>query len=192
MSTADPGTIFTPEGATFCRILSDQCLRYPRMELQDLYKLIFQAAWGSEHAASEVVAARRWLDRELKELAVGPEEPVIDPIAPDERIVRINLRPYMASEGDIEELLRAFVRTAQEYRGTEMTLRRYWDYAEQMATATWLPFSREALRGYFTTMQAQGLPAVHHSHSYRNAYHPAYRVVRYDFLAQTSGPVLTP
>jgi hypothetical protein len=182
MSIMDPTTALTPEEAAFRCILSNQIQRYPCLAIQDLYKLIFQASFGSEHAVVDRAAAGRWLERELRELAPGPEEPSIDPISADGRVVRINLRPYLMAQGNLAALLDAFVQTAREYRGTEAALHRYWHDAEYMAAAGLLPFAREALQGFFAQMQAADFPAVHHSPAYTTAYHPAYRVVLSEFL----------
>jgi hypothetical protein len=175
-------TTLTPEEAAFRCILSKQLRRYPHMEVQDLYKLILQASFGSEHAVSDLAAARRWLERELDELEPGPEEPMLDPISPDGRIVRIHLRPYLAAGRDRAELLVAFVRTAHEHRGRAATLQRYWDFAEQMAATDHLPFMLQELQTFFVAMQTQGFPAVHHTNTYTQSYHPAYRVVAHEFL----------
>lgn len=183
MAAKDSTTALTPEEVAFRCILSKQLRRYPQMDVQDLYKLIFQASFGSEHAVSDLTAARRWLERELGELIPGPEEPMIDPISPDGRIVRINLRPYLAARRDLAGLLVAFVRTAHEYRGGAATLQRYWGFAEQMAAADRLPYTPQALQRFFAEMQVQGFPAVHHANTYTKAYHPAYRVVAHAFLA---------
>jgi hypothetical protein len=164
------------------RRLTTHLCRYPQMAVQDLYKLIFQAAMAAEHGIADVAAARRRLTHELQELADGPDEPLIDPISPDGGIVRIHLRPYLASQGDPEALLAAFMRTAQTHHGSVATLQRYWHVAEDMAAAGLLPFGPEALRRFFMVMQAQGFPAVHHSAGYRAAYRPAYRVIVRAFL----------
>ncbi|HSQ16662.1 MAG TPA: hypothetical protein VLM83_03100, partial [Anaerolineales bacterium] len=47
-----------------CILLEQAALR-PLWQLQDLYKLAFQAALGSEHAAPGEAAARRWLEEEV-------------------------------------------------------------------------------------------------------------------------------
>jgi hypothetical protein len=182
MSGHDTTNALTPDEAAFRSVLTDQIWRYPRMEVQDLYKLAFQAAFGSEHAIADVTAARRRLDRELRQHAEGPEEPVLDPLSADGRIVRVNLRPYAAAEGDLAVLLEAFIRTAHEYHGSADTLQHYWRVAESMAAEGLLPFAYEALRRFFEAMWAQGFVAVHHSVRYTRAYHPAYRVVMRDFL----------
>jgi hypothetical protein len=191
MGAGDRLTSFRLDEAAFRRILTTQVRCYRQLDVQDLYKLIFQASRGSEHAVSDRIAARRWLSRELLGLADGPEEPIVDPISPHGRIVRINLRPYLAAKQDVAELLEAFVRTAHAYRGTEEDLRRYWRTAEEMAAEGLLPFAGDALRGFFAGMKAQGFPAVHHSDTYTRIYRPAYRVVLAEFLTQMTGPMPT-
>jgi hypothetical protein len=170
------------EETAFRRILSNQLLRYPRLEVQDLYKLVYQAAMGSEHAVQDAAMARDWLERELGELGEGPEEAAVDSISPAGRIVRINLRPYIAAGGNPTALLTAFVRTANEYQGTLPLLRRFWSFVERMADAREWPFALVELEGFFGKMETGGFPAVHHSRAYQRAYHPAYRVIVYDFL----------
>jgi hypothetical protein len=167
----------------FRQILADQIRRYPRLQRQDVYKLIHQAALGSEHAVSSVDAARRWLETELHGLAGGPEEPVVDPISADGRIARIHLRPYLAEKGDLTALVGAFVRTASEYRGATEQIARYWTLAERMAEVGELPFTPSGLRDLFVEMKGQEFPAAHHSPEYKAAYRPAYRVIAREFLA---------
>lgn len=170
------------EEIAFRQILSNQVVRYPRLQLQDLYKLIYQAAMGSEHAIQDMAAARHYLESELNGLGEGLEERTLDPISPDFRIVRINLRPYIAEGGDPSKLLTAFIRTANEYRGIWAHLRRYWSYVERMAMAEELPFTQDELERFFVKMEAEGFPIAHHSTAYRADYHPAYRVIAREFL----------
>jgi hypothetical protein len=164
------------------RILADQIARYPQMEIQDLYKLLFQAVMGSEHAIGNHDAARSWLERELENLPEGPDEPAIDVISPDDSIVRVNLRPFIQSGGDPSSLLDVFVRTANEHRGTTERLWLYWSFAERLAEDGELPFERTDMRAFFKLVEKDAFPAVHHSTRYENAYHPAYRVIKQDYL----------
>ena len=172
----------TSEEIAFRQILSNQVVRYPRLQLQDLYKLIYQSAMGSEHAIQDMAAARHYLESEVNGLGEGLEEQTLDPISPDRRIVRINLRPYITKGGDPSMLLTAFIRTANEYKGIWAHLRRYWSYVERMAMEEVLPFAQDELERFFVKMVAGGFPVVHHSMAYRAAYHPAYRVIARDFL----------
>jgi hypothetical protein len=172
-----------PGAGAFRRILSDQIARYPLMQVRDLYKLIHQAALGSEHAVRDPNSARAWFDREVKELGPGPADPMIDPISADGRIVRVHLRPFIQAGGDLEMLLDAFVRTANEYRGEITHLHEYVTAARQMAHAGLLPFAPTDLDEFFATMKKEQYPAAHHSSVYEATYHPAYRVVARDYLS---------
>jgi hypothetical protein len=81
-------------------VLHAHIARYPAMQIQDIYKLVHQAAMGSEHAISSARGPRMWLERELAEMGSGPEETLIDPISGDGQIVRVHLRPFLARGGD--------------------------------------------------------------------------------------------
>ena len=170
------------EEDAFRHILALQCKRYPLMEVQDIYKLIHQASMGSEHGIQDLDVTRAFLEREVNELADGPEEPIQDIISADGRIARINLRPYLASNASLVKLFDAFVRTANEFEGSTLMLKRYCADAERLAGEGSFAFSRTAIRTFFDQMEVQGFPAVHHSASYATAYQPAYRVVLYEFL----------
>jgi hypothetical protein len=182
MSPIGANMLCTDDEERFRRILASQILRYPQMQIEDLYKLVYQAALGSEHAVPVVEAARAWLEHEFHELSEGPEEPIVDVISADGQIARVNLRPYVVSGGDPSLLLDAFIRTAEEYRGTQEKLLLHWSCAERIASVGQLPFGQAELESFFGLMQAQGLPAVHHSPRYEAAYHPAYRVIVREFL----------
>jgi hypothetical protein len=170
------------EEAAFRHILCGQIQRYPLLAVQDLYKLVIQASFGSEHAVADPATARRRLALELDGLDDGPEEPLVDLISPDEQVARVHLRPYVASGRAPSCLLEAFLQTAQTYRGSESTFYRFWGYAECLATAGLLPFMRPTLQRFFVDMQARGFPAVRHSAAFAAAYRPAYRVVCVRFL----------
>jgi hypothetical protein len=161
----------------FDRVLIEQISRYPLLQLQDLYKLIHQGALGSEHAVKDKESARIWLEQEWQNLQEGPPEPTIDPIAPSGDIVRVNLRPYLESGGGPDSLLDAFVKTANEYCGSEEMLRQNWAYARRLAGEGQLPFNLKEMDKFLGEMEKKGFPAVHHSAVYEEAYRPAYRVV---------------
>jgi hypothetical protein len=156
----------------FAYILRAHQKRYPEMEIQDLYKLAYQAALGPEHAAGDPTGARDYLQRELENLGEGPDEPLLDPISSDGDLVRVHLRPYLESGGDPDALLDAFVRTANEFHGSVRVLETYWDDARQ--TGLWpLPPMNE----FFTKLKMGGYSPVRHSEKFRRLYRPAYRVI---------------
>jgi len=165
------------EERAFRAVLLRQFARHPRMEAQDVYKLVHQAMLGSRHAGLDSAMAAAWLDREVADLGTGPDEPVVDTISGDGRMVRVNLRPFLASGGDRAALVLAFIRTAREHVGSAEDLGRQLGYAERMGDAGLIPVSRPSLHAFFETMRSRGYPAVEHSAAYLAAYRPAYRVV---------------
>jgi hypothetical protein len=164
------------------RLVAAHVQRYPRMEVQDLYKLLHQAALGSGHAVRDEAAARERLAHEIAALGPGPADPLLDPLSTDGRLARVHLRPYLEAGRDPARLLEAFVRTANSYRGTVDALEHHWQVATRMAAAGLLPFPAEELAAFFEAQAARSHPAVHHSASYREAHAPAYRVVAIEYL----------
>lgn len=154
------------------KVLLDHISRYPLLQIQDLYKLLHQAALGSEHAVTDRLSVERWLRRELTEMGEGVREPVIDPISHNGEIVRIHLRPYVAAGHDPMMLLDAFIRTANEYHGDVRFLEQYW---QEVVTMNIFPVSETD--EFFRGLKDEGFPAVHHSAEYERLYKPAYRVV---------------
>jgi hypothetical protein len=165
------------------RLVSEHVRRHPRLEVQDLYKLLHQAALGSEHAVADLAAARQWMAHEIAALGPGLPEPLVEPVSPDGRLARVHLRPYLKAGHDPERLVEAFILTASEYKGAVSELERYGRVATRMAAAGHLPFPAEEVTRFFEAQAAQGHPAARHSAAYRQAYAPAYRVVALEHLA---------
>lgn len=163
-------------------VLTSHFLRTPGMQVQDVYKLLHQAALGSEHAVQDEQQARNWLEKELVEMGEGPEDPLIDALPPDGRIVRVHLRPFRQAAGDPGELLRAFLRTANEWHGSVDTLKEFGAQAVELARSGSMPVNSEEIGTFLGRMEKQGFPAVHHTAIYQRLYRPAYRVVARQYL----------
>jgi hypothetical protein len=164
------------------QLLSAHLERYPAMQLDDIYKLLHQAALGPGHAVDNPAAARKRLDQELVALGDAPVEPLQDIISPDGRLGRVHLRPYLAAGGDPDALLRTFVETANSYPASPDKLAKFCGCLGDLAAAGGIPFAREEVVAYFGKISRDGYPAVHHSEAFRNAYRPAYRVIAVDLL----------
>lgn len=168
-------------------LLVDQARRYPGWQSEDVYKLLHQAVMGSEHAAPNEASARAWLLRELAELGPGPDEPLVDPIAPGGAIVRVHLRPFAQRNLDTERLLEAFLRTAAGARGSLATLEEALGIAERLASAGTLGPRQDEMLGLHLRARQEGFPAVHHSREFARLYRPAYRVVARAFFTLCVG-----
>ena len=124
----------------FKPVILNHYLRYPEMQVEDLYKLAHQAAMGSEHAVVDEESARKWLAREIAQLPVSSTESQVDIITPDKSIARIHLIPYIESGGKPEDLLQAFIQTGHDYVGSAGLLRTYCKNIQEFG---------DQVRGYF-------------------------------------------
>ena len=154
------------------KVLLDHLSRYPLLQIQDLYKLLHQAALGSEHAVPDRESVERWLTRELVEMGEGASEPLIDPISHDGKIARVHLRPYVAAGHAPMLLLDAFILTANEHHGDPQLLELYWQDAVALDV-----FPVSEMNELLGDLRDKSFPAVHHSADYERLYRPAYRVV---------------
>lgn len=144
------------------------------MGIQDLYKLVYQGVMGSGHAVSSNEAAESWLQREL--IIAGektPQENMLEEVSADGKVIRVNLRPFVAAGGNTDRLLTAFIRTGREYRGSNEELIYWWETAVSQQTG----FSRDEMTEFIEIQRKEYFPAVHHSKVYSQLYRPSYRVV---------------
>ncbi|MGE5256940.1 MAG: hypothetical protein ACM3KE_09730 [Hyphomicrobiales bacterium] len=165
-------------------VLIGHARRYPLWAVEDLYKLLHQAAMGAEHALTDPAEVGDWLMHELAHLDAGPRESLIDPISSDGEVVRVHLRPFAALRLEQGDLVRAFIRTAAEITSSSVRLDDFAKVATQVAGEGYLPFATDQVRGYMAEQRARGFPAVHHSREYQRSYKPAYRVVARRFLPE--------
>jgi hypothetical protein len=158
-------------------ILTAHAARYPAWTLDDLYKLLHQAALGSEHAVRDEAHARDWLTRELAGLGAGPEEPLVDIISPGGEVVRVHLRPFVRYRLDAGLLLDASLRTARDFPRRADRITEYAATAADLAREGILRFGAEEISEHIASKKQAGFPAIHHSPAFEAAYRPAYRVV---------------
>jgi hypothetical protein len=165
------------EQSAFRAVITAQLQRYPVMQIQDLYKLVYQAALGNEHLMSDSAMVHDYLIRELESVQADSSELLLEEISPDGAAVRLNLRPFKAQHGDHRALFQAMMQTARTFQKSQDRLDRYLRHLEQMAASGDIPFDATAAQSFFREMREKGYPAVHHSAAYKEQYAPAYRVI---------------
>ncbi|MCU0411345.1 MAG: hypothetical protein MUF82_02270 [Bacteroidetes bacterium] len=163
-------------------VILEHYARYPKMELQDLYKFLYQAAMGNEHLMNDTVGIRQYLSREMKSIKASAAEPLIERLSDDSSIVRLNLRPFKAMGGDERVLIEAMLRTAANFKKDPNALHIYWSAAETLAAEGAIPPTADSLRTFFAEQEAKGFPVFHHSDIFVAAYHPAYRLLMRAYL----------
>jgi hypothetical protein len=163
-------------------LIQDHLTRYPMMQVQDVYKMLYQGEFGVKHIIDSPDAARRYLDIELEQVTADDSEPLWEVVAPDSSMIRVNLRPFKAGNLDPDNLWQAMLMTAETVTGDSTRLVDHWQQLMLAIEEEILPFPGQEANIFLQTMQENGLPAVHHSETYREVYHPAYRVIAMEYL----------
>ena len=153
-----------------------QLVTYPESILQDIYKSFYQEHFGPGHIISDTASARRYLMRELSEMG-KTQSPYFEPTGSQGDYVRVYLSAVADSLITAEQLLDAFVRSANSRQEPTVSWMEKWE-----AIVSIIQANKMEIVGFETdlpmlTEAAQINQAVHHSRPYNEAYHPHYRIV---------------
>ena len=155
-------------------ILIAHAKRYPLMQPTDAVKLIYQNEFGGGHLIRDEEACLKYLCREYADLKKDPTAPLYEDIG--NGIIRVNLAAVKAE--DLERLGRAFIDSAAKHKGTMDSFLNKLEVLRKLANEGVFNFDTNALNAYLSEYEAAGYPAVSHSPEYRQAYKPAYRIIR--------------
>jgi hypothetical protein len=158
---------------------------YPRLQLPDIYKLLYQGVMGSEHMVATQQEFGRRLEIEFENQPSDVTHPVLEVIRPDHTLFRLNLRPYKAQHTTIQPLIPAMLATTKLVTGTLDELRAVWsDFVINCQQEKMASFSPSQLDEFTGWLEQQGYSALHHSEVYTKEYQPAYRLISSKFTAE--------
>lgn len=164
--------------------------RYPKMQVTDAVKLLFQSEFGGGHMIADPEKSLNWIKREWEQLREDAqrnetypenereqsfqETPVLEKIGGG--LCRMSLR--VLDEGlSPETLNRMFVKTAEKTTGRVEAFEEKLDILRELCREGKTSFGLDELEEYLISYKKEGYPPVSHSECYHIQYHPAYRVV---------------
>ena len=151
---------------------------YPKLEVADIFKFIFQSAFGCEHLVSSEERALNYIKEELKRVSAD-EAPRVDKL--DGNYSRVYLS-CLNDEVTPEVMAKYFCLSAKiEPDGKEKLLEKIAVARELILDGT-IALSLSDFDELHERWREAGYPAIHHSESFREAYHPAYRVIANEYL----------
>jgi hypothetical protein len=151
---------------------------YPMLEVQDVYKLLFQGVLGSEHLIDSKEEFSRYLEQEYDALQMDASQVLFEPVRPDGMLFRINLRAYKARQLGLNRLVIPVIQTTQLIHGTKSELKLSWGTFTQLCQQGYVRhFDIEDIVGFTHRLEESGFNAMHHSETYRRLYQPAYRLI---------------
>jgi hypothetical protein len=153
-----------------------QMATYHESTLQDIYKSFYQEHFGPGHIISDTASAQRYLMKELSEMG-KTQSPYFEPTGSQGDYVRVYLSTVADSLITAEQLLDAFVRSANSWQEPTINWLEQWE-----AIVSIIQVNKIELEDFETdlpllTEAAQNNQAMHHSRRYNEAYHPHYRIV---------------
>ena len=156
-------------------ILQFHAQRYPLMEPTDAVKLLYQNEFGVGHLITNTQQFADRLSKEMETAAPLPGIPLMEPIG--NGMVRVMLNSVESQNLDRDQLLSACLKTAAEHHGSMDSFLHKLDELRRACQNGMFAFSPDELEHYLADYVQQGCPPVSHSEVYREAYHPAYRVI---------------
>ena len=148
------------------RLPAVQKERYPLMTEEDIVKFAFQGMLGVGHLIRSEEAAAEYLRNEMAGLEPDDKEPLTEKISPD--WLRLNLRPAKARGLDEAEIVRMLCESARKTPQT-FTRQDVYRFCAELDGSDRMKKAAEKV------LDEEWLPS--HSRQYREAYHPAYRVL---------------
>ena len=158
-------------------ILRSHARRYPLMQPTDAVKLIYQNEFGGGHLIKDELSCLDYLRREYASVEKDPSAALYEDIG--NGIVRVNLAAV--KEDALEQLGQVFIRSATEHHGYMDAFFYKLSVLKELTAQGIFTFGFEELDAYLLKYSEVGYPAVSHSKAYRDAYRPAYRIVRSEY-----------
>lgn len=155
--------------------LVEHCRCHPAMTVRDLFKFLYQSAFGCEHLIASPEAVLGYLKAEYESaVPQETENTLVEPLAGGYSRVHLG---YLAKGLRPETLAALFFRSARHEESGEAHLRNLLSLAREAIEDGQIPFSSNEFDAARAEWESAGFPAMHHSEQFRAAYRPAYRVI---------------
>lgn len=153
------------------KLLTEHFNKYPLLQIQDVFKFIYQSSFGCEHFVSSLKMATDFIREESKNIS-SSDKPLI------ERLDGVYSRVHLAclNHGLSPETLGTlFFESAKTDDKTSIEDK--LNVTKELICEKKLPFSISEFDKYFKEWKENGYPPIHHSDIFKKNYNPAYRVI---------------
>lgn len=162
-------------------ILQKHLVSYPKIEIKDVAKLIYQSEFGGGHLIKDGTYSLKRIQEEYQSLNNKAKTNLCDIEFIGDGMCRLYLS--CISNGLKPEVLnQMFVHSANHRVGTLDNLRNKIKICLEACESGVLPLSKEVAVAFFENWKSQGYPAISHSDIYRENYSPAYRVIEESYV----------
>lgn len=161
------------------RALAEHYKKYPKLQVQDLLKYMFQSSFGCEHLIACPEAAEEYIKKEAEQWGTLTEA-YTEPLAGD--YCRVHLG-YIREGLNPATLAKLFFLSAGHVEDGRERLEEKIAALMEAVEEGLLPFEKATMEETIEKWRKAGYPACHHSETFRAAYAPAYRLVKKEYAA---------
>jgi len=158
---------------------------YPKMDIQDMVKLIYQNEFAGGHLIENEKASLEFLQRELTSLEKKgyqdstPRAAIFVDIG--NSLCRLHLQSLKKVHLSLETVNKFFINTANSNSGTIDGFLAKLEIFKGCCQEGLLAFPLDEVEDYLKFYEKAGYPPVSHSEVYRANYCPAYRIVKTEY-----------
>ncbi len=166
-------------------LLVKQYRLHPRMQIQDMVKLIYHNEFAGGHLITDEMDSLKRLEEECRAFMRHSEDREIPSGSVFEDIgnglCRLHLTTLQGAGIDLATVNRLFINTANSVSGSIQNFEAKLEVLKQCCKDKLLPYPIDEVESYLYDYQSQGYPPIRHSKIYRDFYLPAYRIVKAEY-----------
>lgn len=147
---------------------------YPKAELQDILKMLYQNEFGPKHLAENEIECFKNLSIEINNISYDKNEELFTDIG--DGALRLNLKAIPTGT-NLNYINKVIVNSATEFCGTNEKLVVKFGLLVVMAQNNEIPFDIQRVRDETNAFAKNGFKPISHSNVYKEQYSPAYRVI---------------
>ncbi len=166
----------TPKHPELARFIQNEFETHPKMNIQDLYKFLYQAEFGPNHILDNPVAAKEYLALEAASKS-NNNIPLKESCSADGSLLRINLQTFKEKNLSLDTLFLCLEESARRIHGNETHFKETWKHVGELIDELSIPIPLESYKEFTKMIRGKNYLPVHHSREYTIEYHPSYRVV---------------
>lgn len=152
--------------------------KYPKIEIEDIFKFIYQAAFGCEHMISSLDVTTEKIKNEYSS-DTNINDFCIEYLS--DKYCRIPLS-YISSGLSYFTLGKLFYLSAKKESNGYKTLEKMLQITTELVKVGVLPFSYDIFTQKIIKWKENGYCPLHHSDMFRSLYHPQYRVISNEYI----------
>ncbi len=152
--------------------------QYPKLQIQDIFKFLYQSSFGCEHWVSSVETVVSNICAEYESIS-HKSQPTVEPL--DGEYSRVHLS-YLNSGLRAETLGKLFCLSSKRESEGKTNLTKKLSVAMELVREKALPFQEDEFHAAMKDWEAQGYPAIHHSDIFNREYSLSYRIIANEYL----------